>query len=653
MKIKLKRDEILDLQRSLKKEYLLTNSRGGYSSSTILDCHTRKYHGLLVLPVKGTGKVFNLLSKLEVNAVINKKDFHLSTNKFPGVYHHTGHKYVESFEYDDFPVTNYFVGDARIRKSILMPENEDAVYVKYEVLESSKPILLQATPLFAYRDYHSLSKENMNIAPRTFFEPNGFKFDPYPNLPATYLQTSIKSHFYPSPEWYRNFEYLKERHRGYDYQEDLFSPGRFELKVKEGQAVIFRAGLESCESSNIRTGWIKEFKRIEKENLKIEEVREPVRTLKKSVKHFLVNQNKNNGIIAGYHWFGEWGRDTFIAFAGTTLVNGMNKEALNILKKYTDHLNQGLIPNMVNEEGGHAYNSADASLLYFWATQKYLEYTKDKVNIKKYILPALTEIVSSILEQRNPILHLGEHGFIYQGNDTTNYTWMDANVGGRAVTPRNGAAVEINALWYNALKFLINDFGKDIDKELKSKIEEQSKVFEANFQSKFFCPDDVSLVDVFKNDSNKSHKIRPNQLFALGLPYTCIDEENAKMILETMRSHLVTEYGIRTLSPRNPNYKFEYKGDQAIRDAAYHNGMVWPWLIGIYVDALLKYQKKSEVRKFVKNTFRPLWEEQFQMYGLNQISEIFRPSPEHVAKGCFAQAWSVSEVLRVLDTLKI
>ena len=205
MKIKLKRDEILDLQRSLKKEYLLTNSRGGYSSSTILDCHTRKYHGLLVLPVKGTGKTFNLLSKLEVNAVIHKKDFHLSTNKFPGVYHYTGHKYVESFEYDDFPVTNYFVGDAKIRKTILMPENEDAVYVKYEVIESSKPILLQATPLFAYRDYHSLSKENMNIAPRTFFEPNGFKFDPYPGLPATYLQTSIKKSFLPITRMVQEF----------------------------------------------------------------------------------------------------------------------------------------------------------------------------------------------------------------------------------------------------------------------------------------------------------------------------------------------------------------------------------------------------------------------------------------------------------------
>ncbi|MBL6963057.1 MAG: glycogen debranching enzyme family protein [Bacteroidetes bacterium] len=653
MIISLKREELLDLQISLKKEYLLTNGKGGFCSSTIHDCHTRKYHGLLNLPVEGSGKLFNFLSKLELTALINEKEFHLSSNKFPGVYDPTGHKYAESFEYDLFPVTKYKIGEATISKAILMPEGEESVLVKYHLESSEQEISFRAIPLLAYRDIHSLSKQNMDIKPRTYFENNGFKINPYNGLPALFIQSSSPSIFYPSPKWWFNFEYLKERNRGYDYQEDLFVPGVFEFNLKPGEKIVFRASLQPA-NSDINKEWTKELKRLSFYKKKFDTDKEPLRTIKTHAGQFLVEQNNQMGIIAGYHWFQEWGRDSLISLAGITLCRNDFNSAFKILESFCGYEQNGLLPNMMNETGAHAYNTVDTPLLYFRSVQQFLAYGGDRKKVIKKLLPLMKKIVSAILENKNQLMQLGGDGLIYCGSDSENLTWMDAVVDGNPVTPRSGAPIEINALWYNSIKFLLNDFSQQLDDDLKHQLTDKGEQFERSFEQAFWNEDDACFFDL-KNDGNpRASFIRPNQLFAMALPYTCISHEHALKSLETIKQHLLTPYGLRSLSPRNPFYRGEYKGDHKSRDEAYHQGMVWPWLIGIYVDALLKYAKsKAEVKKVVKKQFHELWDIHLKQYGLNHISELFRPNPPYVAKACIAQAWSEAELIRVLSMLKI
>jgi len=653
MRIKLDRNELLDLQISLKKEYLLTNGKGGYCASTILDCHSRKYHGLLVLQVKGTGLIFNLLSKIEVNAVIEGKDFHLSTNKFPGVYYPTGHKYVESFEYNTYPVTRYRIGDTVIVKSVLMPYLSDTVLVRYDVVKSSKNILFKATPLLSYRELNSLAKENLNISPRTYFEKNGFKIDPYPGLPPVYLQTNVKSTFYPSPQWWRNFEYLKERNRGYDYQEDLFMPGIFEFTLKEGDHVVFRASLQPS-NEIFDHEWNNEIKRLEQYEKSFSNEPEPLKTLKVHSNAFLVKDKDGNmGIKAGYHWFSERGRDTLIALAGLTLKRGEPQLAKDILKSFISKQNNGVLPNLINQNGTNTYNSVDTSFLLFWSCQQYLSHTNDKSFIEHEILPLLIRIANNVIDQKMPDVWHGDDGLIYSGNENTNFTWMDVMIDGVPVTSRHGAAVEINALWYNAIQFLLKDFNSLLPDNLKNRLTVASEKFENIFEHAFWNEPDQCLYDLFRGFEDRSWFIRPNQLFAIGLPYTCISRENTGKIIETVIKHLVTDFGIRTLSPRNPYYRGEYKGNQRSRDQAYHNGMAGVWFIGIFTDALLKYHGNKEVvKKMFDEMFGKLWTEHLEMYCLNHISELFRPDPPQVAKACVAQAWNEAELIRALEMLK-
>jgi predicted glycogen debranching enzyme len=655
MKIRLGRDEMLDLQISMKKEYLLTNGKGGFCSSTIYDCHSRKYHGLLVLPVKEqAGRLYNFLSKLEPKIIINGKEFHLSTNKFPVVYDPTGHKYINSFEIDYYPVTTYKIGDITFVKSILMPYGENTVLVKYDLISSELPVVLKVTPFMACREVNSLSKENMDIKPRAYFEENGFKFDPYQGVPPVYVQSSLKSTFYPAPQWWKNFEYTKERKRGYEFHEDLFVPGTFELKLKQGDSVIFRASLDPADKK-ITTEWNNEIKRISQLSDKFNEYQEPLKTFKISASQYVINyDNGQKGIIAGYHWFGEWGRDTLISLPGLTMCTGNYKDAFDILKKYTTLERDGLLPNIISDTGNHAYNSIDTPLLYFWAVQHYIEYSGDIEGVKKHIVPVLTKIITAFLDNRVPYCsHGGMDGFLYAGNEHTNLTWMDAVVDGNPVTPRNGAAIEINALWYNALCFLLTEFTSGLSPDLQSRIIWAKELFEHNFENFFWAEVDQCFCDRVVTHEYRELFIRPNQLFAIGLPYTCISKERALIALDTIDLHLLTPYGLRTLSQRNPRFRGEYKGEPSLRDLAYHQGMVWPWLVGIYTDAILKIRgKNAQLKKNTLANFSALINEHPQTYGLNHISELVRPNPPYVAKGCIAQAWSIAEVIRMIEMLK-
>ncbi len=652
MKIVVRRDEILDLEGSLKKEYLLTNGRGGYSSSTIIDCHMRKYHGLLNIPMTPYGDRFNLLSKLEAVAWIEQKSFRLSTNKFPGVYDPQGHKYMDSFEMDLFPVTTFKMGDIEITKSILMPRNSNTILVKYSVVASLKKVLLKLTPLMAYRNIHHLAHDNMHLRPRPFPEKKGFKIEPYEGMPALYMQLNEKNDFFSSPMWTKNFEYIKERNRGYDYQEDLFSPGVFEVILKKGESIIFRASTDSL-AGKIEKEWDDEVSRLTALSESYGTTLEPLRTFKTNAEQYLLEYtNGEKGISAGYHWFGEWGRDTMISLAGLTMCTEKFDAAFDILLKYTKYEKDGALPNYFTSEGGHAYNSIDASLLYFRAVQQYIGMSGEKEKAVKAFLQTLQRIVLAFLNGKVPLSGITEKGFVWAGNESTNLTWMDARAYGRPVTPRHGCAIEINALWFNALNFLADDLGSEIDKDLKTKIEKQIDLYKTNFLPSFWNEEKQCLFDVYRSDTDRNGSIRPNQLFACGLPYTCIPKEKALLVIETVKAHLVTQFGLRTLSPEDLEYQADYKGSTDQRDSCYHQGMIWPWLIGIFADSLMKYCSKKESKAYLTETFSALWEIHPAQYCLQHISEIFKPNPPFTAKGAVAQAWSLAEVIRVLDMIR-
>ncbi|MBN1798716.1 MAG: glycogen debranching enzyme N-terminal domain-containing protein [Spirochaetales bacterium] len=650
MKISFDRDFILNLNQSLTKEYLLTNGNGAYASSSILDCHTRKYHGLLAVPLENLNATYLLLSKLDCALVLDKKEHRLSTNKFPGVFSPTGHQYITDFDMEYLPVTTYKLGDLVLTKTIAMPRLGPTVLIRYDLINSKKPVLLKLFPFIAYRKIHELTLENTDIRPRTYFEENGFKIDPYSKLPPLYIQTSKHSVFYPSPSWWKNFEYVEEKNRGYDFKEDLFTPGVFEAKLKKGEHIIIRASTAK-QSSPISSEWSHERERINKVYSTFVKDQEPLATLKVHAEHYL--SKKQNGIIAGFHWFGEWGRDTMLSLPGITLCRNDRNTALAILKKYVSYIQNGLLPNVISSGEDHAYNSIDTSLLFYRAVQKYIEYTGDKKQVNDHLLKPMLDIVTCLIRNETGISKIEQNGLLYAGTPKTQLTWMDAFADGGPVTPRHGAAVEINALWYNALSFLLNDFSNELSPTHKQLIREAQLKFEGHFEKLFWNQDMRCLIDVYRNEHDVEAHIRPNQLFAIGLPFTCIGKEKAADIITTIKRHLVTPYGLRTLSPQNPLYKADYSGDQNKRDAAYHQGMVWPWLIGIFYDACLKTSgKKQELDSYFLSTFQELWSSHLHERGLFHISEIFTPNPAFQAKGCIAQAWSMAEIIRVLDCIK-
>ncbi|MDD4872956.1 MAG: amylo-alpha-1,6-glucosidase [Kiritimatiellae bacterium] len=652
MGIRFTRDQCLNLETSLRQEWIDTNGLGGYASSTILDCHTRKYHGLLVANLKKPAGRFALLSKLEVSIRAGDSEFRLSTNKYPGVFDPTGHKYIESFEYKTFPVTNYVIGDICLSKSVMIVYSEDTVLVRLDLHKAQKPVIVRALPLLSYRDLHGLTRQNMYLRVKTFPEDDGHKINPYELMPPMYLDWDGKMTFYPGPHWYSNVEYLKELSRGYDYQEDLFCPGTYEAELKPGESLIFQASLNK-HSIPVSKVWADELVRRKKAGETFAGQPENVAMLKTHSEKFLITNNRNcQGIIAGYHWFGEWGRDTMIALPGLTFHCGQTAAGFNILKTWAEEEKNGLLPNILGtESSGNAYNSIDTSLWFFRAVQEYIYVTNDWGGVKRHLARAMQNIIETWLEGKTPLLKITKHGLVWAGTADTQLTWMDAKSKGKPVTPRHGMAVEINALWYNALCFYL-EFCK-VAKFKKPKVVTGCKqLFEKNFSRIFWFNDGYYLSDVV-NEAGQDTSVRPNQILSVSLPYSPLSRAQMQGIINVVKDQLVTPYGLRTLSPKNSLYHPFYHGNQDQRDAAYHQGTVWPWLVGHFAEACLRIAvNKSAEKEYLRRTFEPLWSSHLHEFGLYGISEIFDGNPPHKAKGCITQAWSVAEIIRTLEMLK-
>ena len=662
MEINIDEKQCLNIKEALRLEWLETNGLGGYASSTILNCHTRRYHGLLVANLTEPPGRFVLLSKFEESLLIKDTEFFLSLHKYPGTFQPLGYKYMQRFQSRPAPKFIFQIGNTIIHKTILMPQGENSVMVKYSCESSEEPLVLRLKPFLAFRDFHALSKENLSLHVRTFKAKSGVKVQPYDGMPPLFIQTNRKFTFFPSPVWYRNFEYIAEAERGFDYHEDLFHPGIFEIPLLKGDSVIITACVKECsgieqrwESENARRAEFKKTGGFIPETAADSEDPEIMGILVSSAKSFRILQPIKKGksrptVVAGYHWFADWGRDTLISLPGLTFCAGDPQHGVDVLKSISKYEKNGLLPNFFSEDGRNcAYNSVDCSLWYFWAVQQMLANSGDLGTVEENFWPVMLKILDKYKKGTDHNIFMNKDGLLHAGNWETQLTWMDAKVKGKPVTPRNGYPVEINALWFNAVCFM-EELAKRCGKSFNRFSELAGKIRES-FNDIFWVEDGSYLGDAFMEGSLDT-AVRPNQIIAVSLPYTPLDRHRCRGVVEKVHKELLTPFGLRTLSPRDRNYQGRYSGTGDERDAAYHQGTVWPWLIGHFGEAYFKVaENKGEARNYLLTFMRTFLKQHLKSAGLGYISEIFDGDPPHYPNGCIAQAWSIAEVIRLYRIL--
>lgn len=649
MKWSVEKPECQNLREGLRKEWLETNGLGDYASSSVVLCHTRRYHGLLVANPGTPAGRHVLLSSYEETLELGGQAFDLSCHKYPGLFHPRGHEYLDRVEGDSWTVFHYRVGDVAFTREVLMLYGRHATLVRYTAGKSEVPMVLRLKPLLAFRPHHALTRANVDLQVKTYPARNGFKIQPYNVLPPLFFQTDADFTFYPSPAWYHNMEYFMEQERGFPFQEDLFQPGVFEIPLTPGRPVILSASLEELPDDSAAL-WDDEAER--RKPARVAAGRSVTGHLQREGERFLIHEPDGRpAILAGYPWFDAWGRDTLISLPGLTFCSNREKEGLELLVRIGETEKNGLIPNCFgpNPES-HAYNSADASLWYVWAVQQMREWTGREDLMKTAFLPVIRRILQAFRKGTDQGIFMDSEGLLHAGAPATQLTWMDAMVKGVPVTPRHGCPVEINALWYNALAFL--DEMSRIFKSPEDRCPELLDQVRGSFLKRFWVEEDGYLGDVYL-DGALDMSIRPNQIFAVSLPHSMLDAERQYRAVETVRRHLLTPFGLRTLSPRNPAYVGLYEGTPEERDGAYHQGTVWPWLLGAYGEALLRTSRdRARSAKSLLDTITPLLTRHLSEAGLGSISEIFDGNPPHRPSGCPAQAWSVGELVRLLHLLK-
>ena len=609
---------------------------------TVAGVNTRRYHGLLVASLRPPTERFVLLSKIEENVSWNGRDFALGVCQYPGVVTPAGYRYLERFRLDPFPIWDYLVDDTHIEKKVLLVYGRQTVVIQYN---SSALVSLRLRPFLAFRDYHSL----MRATDAVRGEMTGGVIKPYENLPALRFQTS-GGHYDSDPHWYYNVEYLRELDRGLDFHEDLYSPGSFVLEVAPDRPAWLVATIENDLAPD--HSWIAEMECSERE-------RRSRNRLDQAADQFVVRRHDGSPtIIAGYPWFTDWGRDTMISLPGLLIARGRMDEAREILAGFLKHLNQGLIPNRFPDHGETPeYNSVDATLWMFPAIHAWLEAGGDPDFIRNEVVPSAQEIIAWHRRGTHHDIHVDPaDALLSAGSPTTQLTWMDAKVGDWVVTPRHGKPVEVNALWYNALR-LTADWSRQYGDALYAvELEELAATVRESFERRFWNATRNCLYDVLSPDGPVA-KLRPNQLFAVSLPYPLLEGERAQMIVEAVARELLTPVGLRTLERGDPDYRRAYSGSALERDGAYHQGTVWPWLLGPFITASIRvYGRTPETIACCRTLVESLAAEIAEPSGgggLGSLAEIYTAEPPHHTCGTIAQAWSVAELIRILKLLDL
>ncbi|MBE0674932.1 MAG: glycogen debranching enzyme family protein [Bacteroidales bacterium] len=639
--VKFDKSQVVNLEYSLSREIVRTNRAGSYSSTTIVGCNTRKYHGLLVCPVEAFGNERHvLLSALDLTVIQDGKAFNTGVRKYKGEYYNPkGHKYLEDFNIEYIPMMTFRVGGVLLRQERLLVHYEEQLLYRYTILEASEPFRLQIRPFLAFRSIHSLTRANMSANTRASFIRNGISICLYDGFPTLHMQTSGKSEFVSVPDWYLGVEYVEEQKRGYDFSEDLFNPGFFEINAKEGDVILFSASTKEENTTGLKSKFTRTIKRKVPRN-------SFEHCLQNAAQQFIEKHGESTLIIAGYPWFGAWGRDTFIALPGISL--GRQREGFfeEVLDTQVARMRDGLFPNMGNPDNP-AFNSVDAPLWFFWALQQY-EIQTGNNPWKKYGQAALS-VLNAYRNGTHYNIHMRENGLIYASAPGKALTWMDAVVNGVPVTPRSGYAVEINALWYNAVCYSLEMAGKAGDRKLGKEFGKLPDIIRESFISLFWDEQEGILADSVSDENGRDMSLRPNMVIATSLPHSMLSAEQMKRILDRTAADLLTPRGLRTLSPRNEKYCGIYSGNQEERDSAYHQGTVWPWLLGPFCDGWLRVHGKSGVEKVRKIIHA--FEEVMMEHGVTTISEIYDGDPPHLPRGAISQAWSVGEILRIYELL--
>lgn len=624
--------ELAPFDEGSSREWVVANGIGGYASSTALGADTRRYHGLLVAALEPPGRRCLLLVKLEEEVVVEGQRYPLSVNEYPGVLHPRGNEYLTAFHLDPDPIFLYRLGPLGVRKDVSMVQGHNATLVRYTAMGRFHQATLTLRPLVDARgpqgETHRRDDWTFPQQPRA----HGTTVAAHPGAPPLDMVLE-ESRYKPDGLWYYNFIHRREAERGLPDREDHFSPGQFSIDLTPGETVEFIASAEGPLGPR------------EASAPTSTKPHDPWAPLWEAAGTFLSRRGSTGTatILAGYHWFLDWGRDAMISLPGLCLATGRYDVAQGILRTFAAHMRRGLLPNRFPEEGeGAEYNSADASLWFVWALDQYRRATGDSALVTA-LWPRVEEVLLSYSRGTDFDIHMGSDGLIALSRSDVQLTWMDAKVGDWVVTPRTGRPVEINALWYNALR------AADVLAPLvgrQAPLEGLAAKVERSFVGAFWREDLGYLLDV-SGPPRDDEALRPNQILAVALPHSPLPREVAESLVQHVEAHLLTPMGLRTLAPGHPDYRGRYEGDQGSRDAAYHNGTVWPWLLGPYIDAFHRLHPTRLAGPFLGGLLQPL-HCHLREAGLGTLSEIFDGDAPHRPRGCISQAWSVAEVLRVL-----
>lgn len=649
------REACLQLESSLTREWLLTNGAGGYAMGTVLACPTRRYHGLLCVTPPGLAQRHVLVGGFDESLHGRSRSFALSMLRYAGQWFPHGHQSIEAFELAPWPRFVYHIGQAVVTRELQMVRGRPITLVRYRIDGIQHSVELRLKPLLACREADRLTSANVDLNPRVERSSRGIACRPYGALPAVAISCEgAEPVFEADPVWYRGIEYQQDLARGYDGHEDQFSPGVLQLRLEPGRAVV--VALSSGEAVEHPLAlWDRESAHaLEQERRRSPGMRG---ALERSAEDFLCTTpapggGERLGVIAGFPWFGEWGRDTCISLPGLLLARGRVEDCGDALEGLLAYLQDGLLPNIFGPtRASSAYNSVDAALWFVRAVRMYEQAGGRKERVLDVFWPALRQIGASY-QRGGPLgIACDESGLIRAGGPGLNATWMDAVSSKGPVTPRDGCAVEINALWYFLLGYLEMLAHRAGDNAQARAWMELRRRALRSFLQRFWLEEERYLADTWK-DGVQDRSVRPNMVLAAALEFSPLSRGKRTDIVRCAQAELLTPRGLRTLAPKNALYIGRYEGGPDARDRAYHQGTVWPWLIGAYVEASLRAYGPSpsrcaELRALLEGFAEPL-----HTQGLGHVSEVFDGDPPHRPGGCVAQAWSTAELLRAFDLLE-
>ena len=640
--LKFEKALMTNLQESLPKELLRTNRSGAYSCSTIVDCNTRKYHGLLVVPVPELDDDNHvLLSSLDVTVIQHGAEFNLGLHKYQGNnYSPMGHKYIREFDCDKVPTTLYRVGGVVLKKEVVFQHYENRILIRYTLVDGHSATTLRFRPFLAFRSVRQFTHENATASRDYSGVDNGIKTCMYAGYPDLYMQFSKKNEFIFCPDWYRGVEYPKEQERGYASNEDLYVPGYFEMGIKKGETIVFAASTSEIKTSSLK-------------KLFDEEVDE--RSPRDNFFHCLVNaahqfhrreKNDDRYILAGYPWFKCRARDTFISLPGLTLSIEENDYFELVMKTamrgYYEFMEGKPLTAHISE-----IEMPDVPLWAIWALQQYAKETSKEECYKKYG-QFIKDVIHFIQDNKHPNLELMENGLLYTNGKDKAVTWMNSTANGRPVVPRTGYIVEFNALWYNALCFCASLAETAGDEAAQQELLASAEITKKSFVDTFL--NEYGYLYDYVDGNMMDWSVRPNMIFPVAFDYSPLSQDQKKKVLDICTRELLTPKGLRSLSPKSGGYNPIYVGPQTQRDYAYHQGTAWPWLGGFYMEASLKLYKRTRL-SFVERQMVG-YEDEMSYHCLGTISELFDGNPPFTGRGAISFAMNVAEILRALELLE-